>query len=126
MAKQDPEYYTIVFEKYIEIMNEADRYYYMIAQELKEMIAAHSIDLWENTPIPDFTETLVILNSLRTLLDKKINEPTKEEIKFCEQNNIKDVLVTKQELVMLQKFVLAIEEQKVLLNQEYGFKYEVN
>lgn len=126
MAKQDPEYYTIVFERYLDIMTDADRYYYMVVQELKELITKFPIDNWESTPIPDFTETYVILNSLRALLNKKINEPTKEEVKFCEENNIKDVLVTKTELVMLQKFVLAIEEQKALLSQEYGFKCDIN
>lgn len=126
MAKQEPEYYTIVFEKFLDIMKDADRYYYMVAQELKEMIQKSDIDSWEKGAVPDFMETLVILNSLRSLLDKKINEPTKEEVKFCEANNIKDVLVTKHELTMLQKFVMAIEEQKALLLQEYGFRHEVN
>jgi hypothetical protein len=126
MAKEQPQYYTILFDKYIELMTDTDRYYYMVADKLKELILEHNIDNWENTPIPDFMETVVILSSLRELLDKKINDPPEEEIKFCNENNIKDVLVTKFELTLLQKFSLSIEEQKQLLLQEYGFKYELN
>ncbi len=71
-------------------------------------------------------ETTVILNSLRQLLDKKINDPPEEEVKFCNENKIKDVLATKHELTMIQKFVISIEEQKALLLQEYDFHNQTN
>jgi hypothetical protein len=124
--KEQPEYYTILFERYIELVTESDRYYYMVAEELKNLIAKTEVAEWENSPIPDFMETIVILHSLRTFLDKKINEPTDEEIKFCNENKIKDVLVSKEELVMLQKFVMALEEQKALLFTEYKFSHLTN
>jgi hypothetical protein len=126
MAKEQPQYYTILFDKYIDLMTETDRYYYMVADELKNLINKHEIGTWESSPIPDFMETVVILNSLRQLLDKKINEPSEEEVKFCEENKIKDVLVTKQELVMIQKFVMGVEEQKALLLTEHNFRSEIN
>ncbi len=126
MAKNQPEYYTIVFERFIEIMTDADHYYYMVAQELKELVGRHDTVSWENSPIPDFMDTVVILHSLRTFLDKKINEPTDEEIKFCNENQIKDVLVTKEELTILQKFIIALEEQKALLYMEYKFSSLTN
>lgn len=126
MAKEQPEYYTILFDKYIDLMTETDRYYYMVADKLKELIINNKIDSWDDTPIPDFLETIVILNSLRTLLDKKINNPTEEEVKFCNENDIKDVLVTKYELTLLQKFVISLEEQKNLLLLQYNFNYEIN
>lgn len=121
--KQQPEYYTIIFEKFLDIMKETDSYYYMVSEELKNMVTKFEIEDWKNSAIPDFMDTVVILNSLRTFLDKKINEPSQEEIKFCAENNIKDVLVTKEELVMLQKFVLALDEQKALLLTEHKFSY---
>jgi len=124
--KEQPEYYTILFDKYIDLMTESDRYYYMVAEELKNLISNTDIDSWEKSPIPDFMETVVILNSLRSFLDKKINEPTDEEVKFCNENKIKDVLVSKEELVMLQKFVMALEEQKALLFTEYKFSHLTN
>ncbi len=126
MAKEQPQYYTILFDKYIDLMTETDRYYYMVADKIKDLIAEHPIDKWEDSPIPDFVETYVILNSLRELLDRKINDPPEEEVKFCNENKIKDVLVTKVELTMIQKFVISIEEQKNLLQLEYNFKYELN
>lgn len=124
--KQQPEYYTILFEKYLEIMTEADKYYYMVAEELKDLVGKHPTDKWEETSIPDFMDTIVILHSLRSFLDKKINDPSEEEIKYCNENQIKDVLVTKEELVILQKFVIALEEQKALLYTEYKFSHLTN
>lgn len=126
MSKEQPQYYTILFDKYIDLMTETDRYYYMVADKIKELINSHNIEDWDNTPIPDFLDTLVILNSLRELLDRKVNDPPEEEVKFCNENKIKDVLVTKAELTMLQKFVLSIQEQKDLLQQEHNFRYELN
>ena len=126
MSKQQPMYYTILIDKYLDLMTDTDRYYYMVAQELKELIEKVKLDEWESSPIPDFMETVVILNSLRQLLDKKANDPTEEEVKFCEENKIKDILVTKEDLVMIQKFVIGIEEQKALLLAEYNFHCDPN
>ena len=124
--KQQPEYYTILFEKFVDMITDSDRYYYMVSSELKDLISKVDVDNWKDSPIPDFMDTVVILHSLRTLLDKKMNEPSEEEIKFCNENNIKDVLVTKDELVMLQKFAIALEEQKALLFTEYKFSHLTN
>ena len=73
MSKEQPQYYTILFDKYIDLMTETDQYYYMVADKTKELMNSHSIEIWDDTPIPDFLETLVILNSLRHLLDKNIS-----------------------------------------------------
>ena len=124
--KQQPEYFTIIFEKFIDIMTDTDRYYYMVSSELKDLVSSIDIDKWKDSPIPDFMDTVVILHSLRSFLDKKMNEPTEEEVKFCNENKIKDVLVTKEELVILQKFVMALEDQKALLLTEYKFNYLTN
>jgi hypothetical protein len=124
--KKQPDYYTIVFEKFIDIMTDADRLYYMLVDRIKEMVTVSPIDAWENSPIPDFTETYIIVNSLRKFLDKKINNPPEEEVKFTTKNNIKDVLMTKEELRTLQSFVITLEEQKALLQVEYNFNCQVN
>lgn len=124
--KKQPDYYTIVFEKYIDIMTDADRIYYIVADKLKDLIAQTPIDSWEDSAIPDFMETCVILNSQRKFLDKKINDPPEEEVKFANKNGIKDVLMTKEELRTLQSFVITVEEQKALLQIEHGFSCQIN
>ena len=48
------------------------------------------------------------------------------EIKFAAENNIKDVLLTAEELAHLQSLVITMEEQKELLKQQYSFEYLVN
>lgn len=124
--KKDPQYYTIVFEKFIDIMTDTDRYFYMISDELKALTSRYEINAWDDSPIPDFMETCVILNSLRKFLDKKMNEPSEEEIKFCNKNNIKDVLMTREELTILQSFIITLDEQKVFMQKEYNFNHIVN
>jgi hypothetical protein len=123
---QKPQYYTIVFEKFIDLITESERYNFMLALQLKEYVSDVKMEDWDESPIPDFMETIVILRALRELLDKKINKPSEEETKFATANNIKDVLVTKEELTILQGLVLTLEEQKELLKQQYNFDYAVN
>jgi hypothetical protein len=81
---------------------------------------------WDSSPVPDFMETIVILQALRQFLDNKINKPNEEEIKFATANNIKDVLVTAEELAVLQSMVITLEDQKELLKSQYNFDYAVN
>lgn len=123
---QKPQYYTIIFEKFIDLVSETERYHFMLALQMKEYITDIKMEDWDTSPIPDFMETMVILRALRELLDKKINSPSEEETKFATANNIKDVLVTKEELALLQSFVITLEEQKELLKQQYNFDYAVN
>jgi hypothetical protein len=123
---QKPQYYTIVFEKFIDLITESERYYFMLAQQLKEYVAEVKMEDWDESPIPDFMETMVILQALRQFLDNKINKPSEEEVKFATANNIKDVLVTAEELSLLQSMVITLEDQKELLKSQYNFDYAVN
>jgi len=123
---QKPQYYTIVFEKFIDLITESERYYFMLAQQLKEYVAEVKMEDWDESPIPDFMETMVILQALRQFLDNKINKPSEEEVKFATTNNIKDVLVTAEELSVMQSMVITLEDQKELLKSQYNFDYAVN
>ena len=123
---QKPQYYTIVFEKFIDLITESERYYFMLGLQLKEYINEVKMEDWDSSPVPDFMETIVILQALRQFLDNKINKPNEEEIKFATANNIKDVLVTAEELAVLQSMVITLEDQKELLKSQYNFDYAVN
>ena len=123
---QKPQYYTIVFEKFIDLITESERYYFMLGLQLKEYISEVKMEDWDSSPIPDFMETIVILQALRQFLDNKINKPSEEEVKFATANNIKDVLVTAEELSLLQSMVITLEDQKELLKSQYNFDYAVN
>jgi hypothetical protein len=123
---QKPQYYTIVFEKFIDLITESERLHFMLIQQIKEYVGDITLEDWDVSPLPDFIDTEAVLRTLRQFLDKKINNPPEEEIKFAAENNIKDVLLTAEELAHLQSLVITMEEQKELLKQQYSFEYLVN
>ncbi len=124
--KQKVQYYTISFEKYLEVMKENDQIYNILCERLKEDICKISIQDWSESEIPDMVESYVLIDSFRIFLDEKINNPSQEEIDFCEKNNIKDVLFTKEQIGMMQQYFLNIEERKEYLIKNYGFSCYVN
>lgn len=123
---QRPQYYTIVFEKFIDMITESERLHFMLIQQIKEYVGDIRLEDWDVSPLPDFIDTEAVLRTLRQFLDKKMNNPPEEEIKFAAENNIKDVLLTAEELAHLQSLVITMEEQKELLKQQYSFEYLVN
>lgn len=124
--KQKVQYYTIVFEKYMEVVTEVDKTYYILSDKLKELITQTNIEEWYESQIPVFLETFMLVDSYRAFLDDKINNPTEQEVEVTIKNNIKDVLFSKDELDVMQHFYLAVESRKEMLLQNYNFSCSFN
>ena len=124
--KSKVKYYTIVFEKYMEIVSDIDKSYYILCDKIKEMAAETKTEEWYESPIPDFVESYLLLDSYRMFLDDKINNPTEQEVEITVKNNIKDVLFTQEELTVMQNFYMAVEAKKEALLRNYNFSCSVN
>ena len=120
------QYYTVVFEKYLEVMDEVNKFHYMLCDKLKEMTSSISLLEWSDSPIPDFMEAFTIVDSYKIFLEEKINNPTEEEIRFTSKNNIKDVLFNQQELTAMQEYYLQLQARKLILYQNHNFSTEIN
>jgi hypothetical protein len=124
--KKTVKYYTIVFEKYMEIISEVDKAYYILSDKLKDLVQEVPLEDWYDSPLPDFIESFLIIDSCREFLDDKINNPTEEEIEITVKNDIKDVLFTKEQLQVMQQLYLSLEAKKEYLLYKYNFSCSVN
>lgn len=124
--KKTIKYYTIVFEKYMEIITEVDKAYYILSDKIKELVQEIALEDWYDSPLPDFIESFLIVDSCREFLDDKINNPSEEEIEITVKNDIKDVLFTKEQLQVLQQLYLSLEAKKEYLLYKYNFSCSVN
>ncbi len=120
------QYYTMVFEKFMEIMSNNASDYYVISQLLKETIGDKSVEKWEETEIPDLMETFVVVRAFRDILENKINHPTKEETEFIVKHNIKDVLLTEEDLMKIQGYVMTVQEQKNILFSKHNLDFTLH
>ena len=119
--KKKIQYYTVEFEKFLEIITDAERTNVLICDKIKDLAVEVPTKDWEVSPILDFLDSCLMVNSFRDFLDDKINYPSEEEVAFVTKNNIKDVLFTKDELEVLQSFFLTIEAKKEYLLRNYNF-----
>lgn len=124
--KQKVQYYTIQFEKYMDVVSEVDKTYYILSDRIKDMVTEIKIEDWYESAIPEFIESFLLADSYRVFLDDKINNPSEQEVEVIVKNNIKDVLFTKDELDVMQHFYLALESRKVALLQNYNFSCYIN
>ena len=113
--EQKIQYYTMVLDKFDELLKNSQRDYHITSSVMKELIEKHQQDDWEEQGVHDAIETFVIVRSLKFLLENKLNDPPQEEIDFCAKNNIKDILLTEADLFAIQRYVAAIEDQKELM-----------
>jgi hypothetical protein len=116
----------MVFEKFMEIMSNNASDYYVISQLLKETIGDKSVEKWEETEIPDLMETFVVVRAFRDILENKINHPTKEETEFIVKHNIKDVLLTEEDLMKIQGYVMTVQEQKNILFSKHNLDFTLH
>lgn len=112
-------YYVIQFEKYIDLVTEVERKYYILSELIKTEVDKTKTEEWENTQIPALLECFVNINDTRSFLSNKINNASDEEIKIAKENNIKDVLIKKDELQRMNVLLLAGEQLEVDLQNEY-------
>jgi hypothetical protein len=124
--KKKVQYYTVQFEKYLEIISETEKTNIILMDRIKDLVKEIAIETWDNSAIPDFLESYLLINTFRDFLDQKINNPSQEEVEFATKNEIKDVLFSKEELQFLQDFFILIESRKTFLNHVHNFSCSVN
>lgn len=120
------QYYTIQFEKYMEVVEDVNKIYFIWSDKIKDMVTTIPVEKWSETTITDFLDSFVLIDSFRYFLDDKVNNPTEEEVEFTVKHNIKDVLFDKEELQTMQHFFLTVEARKEYLLQNYNFSSALN
>ena len=125
-AATKKQFYTIQFEKYMEVVEEINNTHYILSDKIKDLVTSTAIENWCDSPIPDFFDVFVLIDSYRVFLDEKVNNPSEEEVEFTVKYNIKDVLFNKEELGVMQQFFLSVEARKEILLQNYGFSSSIN
>jgi len=120
------QFYTIQFEKYMEVVEEVNKVYYILGDKIKDLVINTPVENWLDSPISDFFDVFVLVDSYRIFLDEKVNNPSEEEVEFTIKYNIKDVLFNKEELGVMQQFFLSIEARREILLQNYGFSSSLN
>ncbi len=104
------DYYVIKFEKYIELAEEIEHKYRIVADLLHDHILGTLPEFWDETPIPDIIEFFANLNDIRKFLDERINNTPEEVVKLGQKYNIKDVLLKGEELNRMNALLLAEEQ----------------
>jgi len=119
-------FYTIQFEKYMEVVEDVNKAYNIFSDKIKDLVLSVPIENWVDSAIPDFFDAFILIDSYRVFLDEKVNNPSDEEIEFTVKYNIKDILFNKEELEVMQHFFLSVEARKEIILQNYGFSSSLN
>lgn len=104
------QYYTINFDKFLEMIKQIDGLHSVLCNLLKEHVTNNEIDNWENTPIPELSGYYAVTNELKFFLDDIINNPSEEEIEIMVKYEIKDVVVSLTDLNALNVMFGTIQE----------------
>jgi len=123
---QKIEFFTMPFEKYMEVVKMVNHYYLVISAELKNRMIEKDIDKWENSEIPDFMEAYLLFTSYKDFLEDKISNPTEEEIAVATKNNIKDVLFEKDELTVMNAYYKATQARADDLINKHNISFSMN
>lgn len=121
-----PQYYTITLQKGLNLLVDADRCAKIFAETVKTAAMKYHIDNWDSSPIADYMDAYLNSKVLKDFLQKKIQDPDEELVKFAAKNKIDGILLTKNELIMLQTLVSNFEETKEYLSKTYGFSTLLN
>lgn len=120
------QYYTITLQKGLNLLVDSDRCAKTFAETVKNMASKYSIDNWDSSPIADYMDAYLNSKVLKDFLQKKIQDPDEQLVRFAAKNKIDGILLTKNELTMLQTLVSNFEETKEYLNKTYGFSTLLN
>lgn len=119
-------YYTVTLEKCLNLLIDTDRCTRMFSTSVKTMAEKYSLDSWDKSPIADYMDAYLNSKVLRDFIQKKIESPDEELIKFAAKNKIDGVIFTKNELTMLHNLVENFEQTKEYLHKTYGFSTMLN
>lgn len=121
-----PQYYTITLQKGLNLLVDSDRCSRTFSETVKGMAEKYSTENWDSSPIADYMDAYLNSKVLRDFIQKKIQSPDEELVKFAAKHKIDGILLTKNELIMLQTLVNNFEETKEYLNKTYGFTTLLN
>jgi hypothetical protein len=120
------QYYTVTLQKGLNLLIDADRCTKTFSETVKEMAEKYSTENWDVSPIADYMDAYLNAKVLKDFLQKKIQSPDEELVRFATKNKIDGILLTKNELTMLQTLVNNFEETKEYLQKNYGFSTMLN
>lgn len=120
------DYYVVKFEKYIQLMEEIEHKYQILADLIHEHVLATLPDFWEGTPIKDLMKFYVDVAELHDFLEDKINNASEEEVKLAAKYNIKDVLIKSDELAQMNVYLVSIEELEARIEVEHKISIQTH
>jgi len=120
------QYYTITLNKVLNLLTDSDRCTRMFSDTVKNMVQKYDIENWDSTPLSDYMDAYLNAKVLKDFISKKIKEPDEKLVEFAAKNKIDGILLTKNELTMLQTLVNNFEETKEYLQKNYGFSTMLN
>lgn len=125
--KQESQYYTIKLEKALNMLIDADRCSRMFSTNVKLMIDKYSNpDSWDDSAIPDYMDGYLNAKTLKDFLHKKVHEPDEKLVEYAKLHKVEGVMLTKNDLGLLQSLVYNLEETKTYLQKTYGFNTLLN
>lgn len=120
------QYYTITLQKGLNLLVDADRCSRTFSETVKQMAEKYSTQNWDSSPIADYMDAYLNAKVLKDFIQKKVQSPDEELVRFAAKNKIDGILLTKNELTMLQTLVSNFEETKEYLQKNYGFSTILN
>lgn len=124
--KNNVQYYTMITDRYMEILKGIQQDQIILADLLKDSVNAVNIEDWDDQETNDLLETYVVVNSFKKLLENKLKDPPKEEVAFAKEHGISDVLITEEELFSIQRFVASVNEQKDILHYDHKINLTIH
>lgn len=121
MASKPAQYYTVKLEKALNLLIDSDRCTRMFATTVKAMVEKYDTENWDSSPVADYMDGYLNAKVLRDFLNKRLKEPDPFLVEYAKKNKVDGMLVTKNELGMLQNLVVNFEETKEYLHKNYGF-----
>ena len=122
MAENDSEldnYYVIKFENFIELIKQTDAIYHIVANLLEEQTLANDTEEWYATAIPDLSGYFSIVTELKDYLDDIVNNPTEEEIKLIKKYNLSDILISIEDLSVLNHLLKSMQDYETRIYNLY-------
>lgn len=98
----------------------------MAASCIKLYAGEVGLESWEGSPMPLLIDVYSFSNQLASFLDKKILEPTEEEVMYSAQYDGAVPAFTPEEVIMMSNVVNMITKTKKTLASIYNISFEVH
>jgi hypothetical protein len=112
-------YYVIKFENFINLVNQTDAVYHILSNLLQETTQKTDPEKWDTTALPEISAYYSVVNDLKNYLDDIINEPTEKEIELTVKYNLTDVLISVEDLAIVNSLLTEMQNHEQMLHEEY-------